>query len=89
MKIAEIKVELSKGLLELEDKKVLSQIETILNDALATQWNEVPTKLKTDISESTAQLDSGKFVINQEVFSQVNEKIRKRKSLQLNQVLGL
>ena len=74
MSLAEIKIALSRRLLELEDKKVLSQIETILNDALDTQWNEVPTKLKADIHESTTQLDSGKFVTNQEVFLQVKER---------------
>ena len=85
MSIAEIKIALSRRLLELEDKKALSQIETILKDALATQWNEFPTTLKTDISESSAQWDSEKFVINHEGFSQVDEKIKKSKSLQLNQ----
>ena len=74
MSIAEIKIELSRRLLEVEDKKVLTQIETILNDALATKWHEVPAKIKAEIHESTSQLDNGKFISNQEIFSQVKER---------------
>jgi len=73
MSIAEIKIALSRRLLEVEDKKVLTQTETILNDALATKWDEVPARMKTEIHESTSQLDSGKFISNEEIFSKINE----------------
>ncbi len=73
MSIAEQKVELSRRLLETNDKKLLSRIENILNEELATTWVELPQEIKSDFKQSVAELDAGKFISSEEVLSQARK----------------
>ncbi|MDZ4821865.1 MAG: hypothetical protein SH856_00210 [Flavobacteriales bacterium] len=74
MSIAEKQVELSRRLLHISNPKMLNQIEKFLDGNLATLWDEIPDKIKSDFKQSIAQLDAGKFISNEEVFNEANQR---------------
>jgi hypothetical protein len=74
MSIAEQKIEINRRLFDVQDKKILNKISKILDEEFATAWTEVPSILKSQINKSISELDAGKIISNQEVFTQIEEK---------------
>jgi hypothetical protein len=74
MSIAEQKIEINRRLFDVQDKKILNKISQILDEEYATSWSEIPSKIKSQIHKSISELDAGKLISNEEVFTQIEGK---------------
>ena len=69
MTIAQQKIALSQKLLLVKNPEVLKRIENILNEELATSWEELPKRIQKELQASISELESGIQIPNEDVLS--------------------